>query len=543
MTSEKKFCSEKNYFQPIMLVVTIGIWAITNSLFFNKYWLFIISQHNWSTTAGALLVITWIILTSFYASFHISSFLFSLLVRRFSPKITRNYLKNPPVAIFYTCMNDVKEIAVEACLGQNYANFDVYILDDSTTVEEQKRIDNIKRRHGKSISILRREGNVGFKAGNLNNALRNIGNKYDYICVVDSDEIIPPTFLRNLVAILEGNNDLGFVQASHSQYSETDYGNLVGRNIDLHWKYFLPARNWFGFIYTYGHGVVFRTQALLRIGGFPEVVSEDIAVSTKLREIGYKGYYAYDIESLEETPPSYQAFRRKNKKVATGTLEFLTKFHRSFLCSENVSLVEKVDLLLSLFVIYLPVLFLFYILLIYIVLLGNTKVEMVFPFYNQGFLLFLLITVFSPLIYLLPNLIQSPKSVTLYILRMGTIQLSICAQTTGVVFKWLVNRKSYFVPTGDRTQIPSTFLGTAIEFLIGLYVALTGLMTLSLYLIAIGLCLMLVPFLVKYNFSRRTLLLLASLPILMTIMAMFGTPSILVGAAGGVFIGISWTHY
>ncbi len=189
-------------------------------------------------------------------------------------------------------------------------------------------------------------------------------------------------------SILEKNNEIGYVQASHRQYSETDYGNLVSNNIDLHWKYFFPARNIFGFIYSYGHGVLLRTKILLDIGGFPEIVSEDIAVSTTIRENGYKGYYAYDVESLEEAPPSYQAFHRKNKKIIGGTLEFFYKYSWKFFHSKNIPLTEKIDLFITLSIVYLPILFLFYVLTTYAIILSGSSLKMTVIFNDLYFIPF-----------------------------------------------------------------------------------------------------------------------------------------------------------
>src|SRR4029077_3682006 len=203
------------------------------------------------------------------------------------------------------------------------------------------------------------------KAGNLNNAMRSISCGYKYICVIDADELVPSTFLREMVSIVEGDEQLGFVQAAHRQYGETNYAKRTGDAVDLHWSYFLPARNRFGFVYSYGHGVLFSFQALSAVGGFPEVVAEDIAISTRLREAGYRGYYAHDIESSEEAPPSYEAFRRRNRKIVSGTLEFLFNFYPPFFRAANVSFVEKVDLLVALSVIYLPIPFLGFLIVLY----------------------------------------------------------------------------------------------------------------------------------------------------------------------------------
>ncbi len=482
------------------------------------------------------------------------------MVTALGRKAARNYEAKPPVAILYTCMNDVKEEAIASCIGQDYPHYDLYILDDSPDLEERKRVDFVRKKYsgnGVQIYIIRRKERTGFKAGNLNNALRQLVNRYAYFCIVDADEIIPKIFLSEIVAIALGNKDLGFVQAAHSQYGKTVYSKQTGDSIDLHWSYFLPARNLFGFVYSYGHGVLFSSNALMRIGGFPESVSEDIAVSTKLREAGYQGYFAYDIKSYEETPPTYQSFRRKNRKIVSGTLDFFREFYPSFFQSHNITLLEKIDLFIALSVIYLPVLFVGLLTVLYGILPILLKfdysqsihlqqfqipIQIFRPLQNWDSIAFLLFTVFAPLCYLIPNAIHSPVKVIFYTLRIGTIHLSICLHTVRTVLKWAITRKSSFTATGDRTYQTTISFDNIMEGLFGICVIIAGYLLGSICLIAVGFSLALVPILVKNNLEGKFTPLLITLPLLATIINIVGAPALLVSAAG-IFANAALVHH
>lgn len=546
-----------------MLSTTFGLWVIANYCFLDKYLQAIHEQSSRVEKITVATVILWIVLTSFYASFHMVSFLFSLVITKWGRKAARNYETTPPVAILYTCMNDMKEEAIISCLTQDYPDYSLYVLDDSSSGEERARVDALRDRYGEKVFVIRRENRNGFKAGNLNNALRQISASYEYVCVIDADELIPQTFLREMVAIAEGDKNLGFVQASHHQYGETAYGKQTGDCIDLHWNYFLPARNRFGFVYFYGHGALLRLQALISAGGFPEIVSEDIAVSTKLREVGFRGYFAPDVKSIEETPPSYPAFRRRNRKIMSGTLEFLIRFYPSFLRSSNVSIVEKIDLLIASSVIYLPVGFICFLFILHCVmpllyygansgeffsienvdsLYARTTMSLFHSLGTWSFVVFLLFTVFAPLCYLIPNAIRSPKKVILYVLKMGTIHLSICLQTIWVSLTWLVSRRTSFISTGDRVYRASGSFSGALECLIGLMMITVGLVVGSLCLMAVGLSLMLVPILLRNNLNGRLIPVLTILPIFLTMAAICGMPVLTVGVAG-MFAGVALAHH
>ena len=62
--------------------------------------------------------------------------------------------------------------------------------------------------------MVRRESRAGFKAGNLNNYLKG-RTDYDYFVVLDSDEVIPPSFLRRAYAYFAADKKFGAVQARH----------------------------------------------------------------------------------------------------------------------------------------------------------------------------------------------------------------------------------------------------------------------------------------------------------------------------------------
>lgn len=535
----------KKTVRPDMFIIMLGTWMILSVVFISRYF----QIASIESLLFDFIVLIWILLSLFYSIFHMISFLFSFFIRLKGESVSYNYKNTPPVAILYTCMNDMKEKSITTCLNQDYPNYTLYILDDSTLLNERKSVDALSDKYEKSINIIRRKSRDGFKAGNLNNALKQIGDRFKYICVLDADEQIHPKFLRQMVAIAEANEEFGFVQASHQQYGETEYGKQTGHGIDLHWNYFLPARNKFGFICFYGHGALLQLKAVKSIGGFPEIVSEDIALSAKMREAGYRGYYAHNIKCFEETPPSYEAFRRRNQKIVSGTLEFLISYYPFFFQSKNVSFIEKIDLLISSSIIYLPVPFMLFIFFLHFFspLLSDClstdikNVSILYFFDSWDVKIFVLLTIFAPLCYLIPNAVRSPLKMGLYVFRMGTIYLSVCLQTIKVTIDWFVNRKASFTPTGDCSQKKVNIFSTLIEPLIGLILITAGALYVSPCLMAVGLSLMLVPILIGRNLNRF-LQILFILPFCLTIMAVYSSSNLYVGMTG-IFAGVAFANH
>ena len=547
--------------RPTMILAVIGLWLAISYRFLWKFADAGIARYSWQERAIVLTVAGWIALTCFYASYHLVSFLFSIAVRMRHTDVPRNFESTPTVAILYPCMNDFREKSLDTCLAQDYPNYEVFVLDDSTICDERDRVDAYDKENSGRLTIIRRNIRKGYKAGNLNNGLRKIGRGYKYICVVDADELLPARFLAEMVGIAEGNQHFGFVQASHSQYAETSYGKCMGDGIDLHWSYFLPARNHFGFVYFYGHGALLQSEALTAVGGFPEVASEDVALSTKFREAGYRGYFAHKIKSFEEAPPTYQAFRRRTQKATSGTLEFLARYYPSFFRSPNVSFVEKVDLLIATSLLYLPAVFFSFLFVLHCEILllaggsaglrgliagwsgsyASVTTKLFLPLQGWESSAFLLFTILAPLCYLVPNAFRCPRRVLLYILRAGAVHISVCFNILAVAFKWLLDRRANFVPTGDRSLDKSGSKRDFWELYLGLAMLVIGLIMGSLCLLAVGLSLALVPPLHKSDLDGRVVSVAIALPAVLTIVAVLGTPLSAVGILG-MSLGLGISH-
>src|SRR5436305_13682044 len=106
--------------RPTMLITTVSLWVALNYYFLDRYVQLMREQSDWAGKTIAATVILWVVLTSFYASFHLISFIFSVIVIKWGKKAAHNYENTPSVAILYTCMNDMKEKSIVACLAQDY---------------------------------------------------------------------------------------------------------------------------------------------------------------------------------------------------------------------------------------------------------------------------------------------------------------------------------------------------------------------------------------------------------------------------------------
>ena len=130
--------------------------------------------------------------------------------------INRN--TNPLVSIVVITYNYERFVgeAIDSALSQTYPNIEVLVVDDGST---DGTTELVKNRFGDVVSYIYRE-NGGLSAARNTGIERAHG---DYLCFLDSDDIILPHFVQGHVEYLEKNNDVDILCAN-SEY----FGQLKG---------------------------------------------------------------------------------------------------------------------------------------------------------------------------------------------------------------------------------------------------------------------------------------------------------------------------
>jgi len=251
--------------------------------------------------------------------------------------------RDEAVAIIYPTYNDFSQYHLDKSRDQTHANTHVYIVDDSTDEQIVNEIDAYAA-DDSDVTVVRREGREGYKAGAINHALETAIDE-PYFALLDADEVLPEDFVENTITHFT-DDEIGFVQANHDYNRETatTFGKALGIGVDVHWDVYQPPRNKYGFVMLLGHGALLRRDVWDEIGGFPELVSEDLAFATRAREHGYRGVFAPDVDCLEDFPVDYEAFRKRHKKWTAGSIEYITTELPRYLRSK-ATLTEKLDVL------------------------------------------------------------------------------------------------------------------------------------------------------------------------------------------------------
>ncbi len=193
-----------------------------------------------------------------------------------------------------------------------------YILDDGKSDEVASMAKDI------GVEYIRREQNIGNKAGNINNALQQ--TESDYFVIFDADFVAKPNFLIETIPFFIKSN-VAFVQTPQHY---DNLNNLISRGAsymqNVFYKLIQPGKNRFNAAFCVGTNVIFRRSAIDAIGGINETSkSEDIWTSLTLHEAGYQSIFINDILAVGDAPETIATYFKQQLRWATGGFEILLR--------------------------------------------------------------------------------------------------------------------------------------------------------------------------------------------------------------------------
>lgn len=288
----------------------------------------------------------------FYGLWHIALATIGLVTTR-KPRDQSEETNSPiaerhgRIAVLLTVCNDFDEIAAESVVDQYDVPLDLFVLDDSTCELERKKIDSWASRHGSGECVVRRSSRNGFKAGNINHWLSRYGqsDKYSHICLADADVVMPCNYL-SLLCSATAASDPAFVQGCHqARQGGTWFEKAMGLLVASEWLGLLPGRNHWGLPHILGHGVLIKLADLIAVGGVPQVVSEDLALTIHLAENGRRGIICPQAIAEERFPETLARYRKRLRRWVAADVEIVRMYFTRILRS-SLKPSEKTDLLL-----------------------------------------------------------------------------------------------------------------------------------------------------------------------------------------------------
>jgi cellulose synthase/poly-beta-1,6-N-acetylglucosamine synthase-like glycosyltransferase len=454
-------------------------WLFAVVWFQPRLWQLMDMAYNLPSKVALITFILFINFAWLYGMYNLGVVLFALVYRWFpglksaAPRVVLEEF--PSVALLYTTCNDFLEESVISCVDQDYPSFKVYILDDSSAQEYKDQVDAFAARYPGLVEVVRRPDRKAFKAGNMNHGLSKVATEEPYFAIADADEILPPDFLSKLVPVMESDPNCGFVQANHrsNPNNKSQLARDLGVGIDIHWKWYQPLRNDYGFVMFLGHGALLRRKCWEEIGGFPDIVSEDLGFAIQAREKGYRGRFVEDVICYEDFPDTVRAFRIRHMKWTRGTSEFLSKMGGWLLKAKNITWAEKLDILFPTLNLPLTLLYFLFMLnanlalpyffgdwanityvlagkeIVFPVLILNSGFEVI---YDWDFFIITILTFFAPVLCFLLALAHRPLKLFKFLSHSTALYAALSPLSSLGVIAYMISGKAIFLVTGDVKQ-------------------------------------------------------------------------------------------
>lgn len=268
----------------------------------------------------------------------------------------------PPVAIIVSSYNEPLEVLEDTLItfyNLTYPNKTIYFLDDTRydlpgqdpgeRRQYRQSIDAMCQRIG--VHLFRRRWR-GAKAGMINDFLdftegkekegfeyhnfsgKERTGKETYIVVFDADQNPLPDFVEPLVARMEANPRLAFIQTP--QYYTNFESNRIARASGLQqavfYEYICEGKSLTDAMFCCGTNVIFRREALMDVGGFDETsVTEDFATSLQFHLNGWRSAYMGKVMAFGMGPEDLGGYFKQQFRWALGTVGLFRKVLGFFL--------------------------------------------------------------------------------------------------------------------------------------------------------------------------------------------------------------------
>jgi cellulose synthase/poly-beta-1,6-N-acetylglucosamine synthase-like glycosyltransferase len=562
-----------------MYLSVLGMWALC-AVLIDPRLLGLLAGSDGLIPKGVVLLFS-ICLNLFwlFGSYYLMLGIFSLIsqTRRPRPPELKEF---PKVAVLYATMNDFQKEAALSCIRQKYPHFHVFILDDSLDNASKARADEFARQHTDKVTVIRRPDRVGYKAGSLNHALRLHVKDFPYFAVVDADSILPETFIADLLPYFCMGDDIGYVQGSHrpNPHQKSQFAKDLSLGIIPLWTVYYGPRNRFGNVIFLGHGGIIRYDVWQATGGFPEIVSEDLAFSTRAAQLGYRGYFAHNVVSYEDFPMGYRQLRRQQEKYVKGACEYFHKEFCSLLRNPSVKWYEKLDVLLSCSSLLVPVLFMVFMLTYCVIIplifctwkpvafeLGGRQLfscpvlmlkQDFYRLWSWDFYAITALCTIAPMFGCFSLILRYPFRGLKMLLLSAVPYLSLMVVASAALVSYLLSHKASFLVTGDRwgadpqkwprdfspkspvsVRMGSEDWGTRmVEVILGVILIIMCVLSLNLCLLAFALATFLGPILFKARWESRALRPLLYAPFLLICAGLALTGTDLIVAQGAFAI-------
>lgn len=274
------------------------------------------------------------------------TFLYTVWDTSYSAPKHAGYL--PGVDVFITVAGepiDIVEETVRAARNMDYPDFEVHILNDGYVAGKENWREVVELADHLNVHCITRTEPGGFKAGNINNALRQTDRAL--VAIFDADHVPHPDFLRKTVPYFI-DTEMGFVQTPQ-YYKNYDLNPLTKSSWEQQELFFGPickGKNRLNAATMCGTNMLIRREALVEVGGMcTESIAEDFVTGLFMHERGYKSFYHPEVLAEGLATEDLGTYSKQQFRWARGALDVIFRYNPLF--RRGLSWAQKIQYLAS----------------------------------------------------------------------------------------------------------------------------------------------------------------------------------------------------
>lgn len=258
-------------------------------------------------------------------------------VRRSSSPDT-NMASWPKVSLHVAICNEPVEMVLQTLRSLealDYPDYEVLVVDNNTVSSELWRpVRDFCRCRSQKFRFFHLRKSNGFKAGALNFALSQTHPDAGVIGVVDSDYVVRPDWLKNLVPHFASDAKVALVQApqDHRHWEKSVFKTVCNWEYTGFFKIGMVHRNESNAIIQHGTMTLIRREMLCATHGWsPWCICEDAELGLRLMESGHSAIYVSESYGWGLTPDTFASYCGQRFRWAYGAVQILKKHWRFLL--------------------------------------------------------------------------------------------------------------------------------------------------------------------------------------------------------------------
>lgn len=250
----------------------------------------------------------------------------------------------PKVSIHVPAYNEPPAMlrkTLRALAKLDYPDYEVLVIDNNTKDPAVwQPVQAYCAELGERFRFFHVDPLAGFKAGALNFALQQTAADAEVVAVIDSDYVVDPNWLRDLVPYF-ANDRIAIVQAPQD-YRDQQQSAFKAMCFSEYRGFFfigMVTRNERNAIIQHGTMTLIRKAVLAQVGGWGEwCITEDAELGMRIFEHGYEAVYTPRSFGRGLMPDTFSDYKKQRYRWAYGAVQILKRHWRALSGREKTSL-------------------------------------------------------------------------------------------------------------------------------------------------------------------------------------------------------------